>query len=239
MATIAFVSQKGGVGKSALARSLAVEAVRAGISVKIADLDTQQKTSVDWNCRRLAAGIEPVVEVQAFATAAQAIRAAQSFDLLIIDGPARTSQATAEIAKASDLVVQPTGGTLDDMLPGVREFHALVKAGVPATRLAFALTKVPSEVIEREAREYLETSGYSVLSGSLIFKATYGKALDVGRAVTETSHVNLNDQALTLINALVARIGESDAPAPEANRGTRRPKPQKAAKKPVRRAAVG
>jgi chromosome partitioning protein len=238
MATIAFVSQKGGVGKSALARSLAVEASRAGISVKIADLDTQQKTAVDWNGRRLEAGIEPVVEVQMFGTAAQAIQAASDFDLLIIDGPARFSKATAEIAKAADLVVQPTGGTLDDMLPGVREFHALLKAGVPAKRLAFALTKVPSDVIEREAREYLEAAGYAVLGGSLLFKAAYGKALDVGRAVTETSYVTLNDQALTLINALVARIGEeTDAPAAEANR--RRPKPQKTPKKPPRRAAVG
>ena len=46
---IAFVSQKGGVGKSTLARALAREAAAAGLKTKIADLDTQQGTSVDWH----------------------------------------------------------------------------------------------------------------------------------------------------------------------------------------------
>ena len=36
------ISQKGGVGKSAVARPIAVKYVRAGWSVKIGDLDTAQ-----------------------------------------------------------------------------------------------------------------------------------------------------------------------------------------------------
>jgi pantothenate kinase-related protein Tda10 len=47
-AIIAIVSQKGGVGKSTMARALAREAANNGLKVKIADLDTQQGTSVDW-----------------------------------------------------------------------------------------------------------------------------------------------------------------------------------------------
>jgi AAA domain len=46
---IAFVSQKGGVGKSTLSRAVAREAAHAGLRTKIADLDTQQGTSIDWN----------------------------------------------------------------------------------------------------------------------------------------------------------------------------------------------
>src|SRR5437763_1165628 len=80
---IAFVSQKGGVGKSTLARALAREAAAGGFQTKIADLDTQQATSVDWHRIRLGAGIEPVVAVEAFATANQALKAAGKYDLLI------------------------------------------------------------------------------------------------------------------------------------------------------------
>ena len=76
-AIVAFVSQKGGVGKSTLARALAREAAAGGLRVKIADLDTQQGTSVDWHRLRLSQGIEPVVSAEAFATAAQALEAAQ------------------------------------------------------------------------------------------------------------------------------------------------------------------
>ena len=128
---IAFVSQKGGVGKSTLSRALAREASIGWLRTKIADLDTQQGTSVDWNRTRLNAGIEPDVAAEAIATAAQALKIAHQYDLLIIDGPARTSSGTLEIAGVADLVVQPTGASVDDLRPAVREFHALVQAGIP------------------------------------------------------------------------------------------------------------
>ena len=104
---IAFVSQKGGVGKSTLARAVAREAANNGLKVKIADLDTQQGTCIDWNRTRLNAGLQPAVAAEAFATAAQALKIADQYDLFIIDGPARTSSGTLDIAKVADLVVQP------------------------------------------------------------------------------------------------------------------------------------
>jgi len=57
------------------------------------------------------------VTVERFANAAQALKAAAVYDLLIIDGPARTATATLEIAKAVGLVVQPSGPILDDLRP--------------------------------------------------------------------------------------------------------------------------
>jgi len=209
MATVvALVSQKGGVGKSTLSRALAREAAAGGLRVKVADLDTQQGTSVDWHRVRLSVGLEPVVSVEAFATAAQALAAADGFDLLVIDGPARTSQATLEIARAASIVVQPTGASLDDLRPAVREFHALVKAGVPAQRLAFALNRIGTEGEEAAARAYLEEAGYAVLSGCLFEKPAYRQAQNEGRAVTETRYAGLNAKADALLQSLIDRIGE-------------------------------
>ncbi|MDX7953461.1 ParA family protein, partial [Lichenihabitans sp. Uapishka_5] len=192
---VAFVSQKGGVGKSTLARALAREAAFGGLSVKVADLDTQQGTSVDWHRARLHAGIQPVVSVEAFATAAQALAAASGFDLLIIDGPARTSQGTLEIAKTANLVVQPSGASLDDLRPAVREFHALVKAGIPLGRLAFALNRIGTDAEETDARSYLEQAGYAVLAGCLVERPAYRQAQNLGHAVTETRNAQLNGRA--------------------------------------------
>ncbi|MEG7979119.1 MAG: ParA family protein [Mollicutes bacterium UO1] len=42
---ISFISQKGGVGKSTLARALATEATKKKFNVLLADCDHQQKTS--------------------------------------------------------------------------------------------------------------------------------------------------------------------------------------------------
>ena len=47
-ALVGLVSQKGGVGKSTLARLVAREYAAAGWQVKIADLDISQGTSTDW-----------------------------------------------------------------------------------------------------------------------------------------------------------------------------------------------
>ena len=100
MATIiALVSQKGGVGKSTLARALAREASVSGLKVKLADLDTQQGTSTNWHRRRLDVGAKPEFSVESFKTAAQALNAADAFECLILDGPARASAATLEIAR--------------------------------------------------------------------------------------------------------------------------------------------
>lgn len=202
-AVIAFVSQKGGVGKSTLARALAREAAAGGLRVKLADLDTQQGTSVDWNRARLDAGIEPTLSVESFKTAAQALAVADHYDILILDGPARTSQATLDIAKAASLVVQPTGASLDDLRPAVREFHALINAGIPRERLAFALNRIGTDAEEADARAYLSEAGYRVLAGCLVERPAYRKAQNGGHSVTETRYAALNARADALIQSLI------------------------------------
>jgi chromosome partitioning protein len=203
---IAFVSQKGGVGKSTLARALAREAVVGGLRTKIADLDTQQGTSVDWHRARLNAGIEPAVSAEAYATAEQALKEVDHYDLLIIDGPARTSKGTLAIARVADLVVQPTGASVDDLRPAVREFHALVKEGIPKDKLTFALNRIGTANEEAEARAYVGEAGYLALEGCLLERPAYRKAQNVGHAVTETSYAGLNARADALIQALIDKV---------------------------------
>ncbi len=73
---IAMVSQKGGAGKSTLARLFARELARDGFTVKIADLDIQQTTCADWAADRAEAGLEPEIQAQAFGKLATALREA-------------------------------------------------------------------------------------------------------------------------------------------------------------------
>jgi chromosome partitioning protein len=203
---VAFVSQKGGVGKSTLARALAREGAKSGLRVKLADLDTQQGTAVDWHRTRLAAGVEPVISAEAYATAAQALAVAPQYDLLVLDGPARTSAATLEIARNSSVVVQPTGAAADDLRPAVREFHALARAGIPKVKLVFALNRIGTDAEESDARRYIEDAGYEALPGSLPERAGYRIAQNAGYAITETRFAPLNERADALLQALIDRI---------------------------------
>lgn len=200
---IAFVSQKGGVGKSTLSRGLAREAAKSGLAVKIADLDTQQGTSVEWHRRRLDEGVEPVISVEGFKTADQALAQVERYDLLIIDAPARASEGTQKIAQRAALVVQPTNPALDDLGPAVRLFHELTKAGIPKSRLVFAINHVLTDAEEIAAREYLSEAGYEVLKGYLPSKTSYRDAQNHGRSVTETRYDALNSKADGLIQSMI------------------------------------
>ena len=81
---IGMVSQKGGVGKSTLARLVAREYAQAGWQVKIADLDISQGTSTDWKKRREQNGYQPEVAVEPFRTVAQVGKVAELYDLVVL-----------------------------------------------------------------------------------------------------------------------------------------------------------
>ena len=210
-AVIAFVSQKGGVGKSTLARALAREAAASGLKVKIADLDPDQATIVDWHKVRTQRALEPSLSVELFRTVAQALASADGHDLLVIDGPAKASVGTTEIAKRADLIVQPTGAGRDDLNPAVRVFHGLVKLGVPHGRLIFALNHIGTESEAEAARAFITEAGYSVLPGYLPERPAYRLAQNEGYAVTETRFHGLKERADALIQSLIDKVAGGEA----------------------------
>ena len=132
MLVVSAISQKGGVGKSAVARLIAREYAASGWSVRVADFDVKQMTTTEWAARRLAAAIDPVVEVQAYASVDKAVRGAFASDMLVIDGRGFADRLTQDIAKASNKLLLPTGLALDDLRPSVRLAHELVEVGVNA-----------------------------------------------------------------------------------------------------------
>ena len=200
---VSCVSQKGGVGKSTIAAGLATGLTTAGLYVKIADLDTQQGSSLDWGRRRLNNSIDPGIEVQAFPSAAQALTKANDYDVLIIDGPARTNKSTLEISKASKLIIQPTAASLADLIPGIKEFNALVQAGIQRDKLRFALNHISTDAEVTTSRAYIEQAGYRTLDGFLPERSAYKLAMNEGRSILETRFASLNSQAEIIIQSIV------------------------------------
>ena len=202
MTIIAFISQKGGVGKSTLARALAVEASHKKLHVLLADCDPQQATSYHW----LQIRQKSKFKVEIFPTAQQALREASKYDLLIIDEPARTSHATLEIAQKADLVIQPTGATRDDLIPAVKEFNALVKAGINKKKLLFVPTRLSSATEAQIIQEYLKKTGYNCSPFYLMEKTSYKQIQNEGKAVSEVIYKSLRKQAQELTNFLLNSI---------------------------------
>jgi len=204
---IGMVSQKGGAGKSTLARLFARELAKDGFSVKIADLDTQQTTCTDWAADRAEATHEPEIQVQPFGTLKTALKDAERFDAYILDGRPHSSQQTLEIARAADLVVIPTGQTKDDLRPAVKLAHTIADSGVSEDRVVFALIKTTNSAAElAAARAYLEQTDYLTLDGFIPVSTAYGIAHDNGKTATETPHRSLNDKAERLAQAIINRL---------------------------------
>ena len=204
---IGIISQKGGVGKSTMSRLIAREYAEAGWDVKIADLDISQGTSVDWKKRREENEITPEIAVEPFRTVSQALKHADVHDLMVLDGAPHSMKGTLEIAKASDLVILPTGLSLDDLKPTVLLAHELTASEISDGKLTFALCRVGDRQNEiEEAKQYIEKAGYRVLQGSIPEKTTFRRASDEGRAVSEVSYASLRQRAEEVAQSVINTI---------------------------------
>ena len=193
---IGVVNEKGGVGKSSVARLIAREYAAADWETKIADLDPGQGTSTEWKLRREENGILPDVAVEPFRKVSQALKHINAYDLLVFDGPPKAKSLCIEIAQISKIVVLPTGLALDDLRPTIKLAHVLVDAGIPTEKLVFALCRVGDSDAEiAEARAYIEAANYVALTGTLPEKTSYRRASDLGRAFSEVNVKSLRLRA--------------------------------------------
>jgi chromosome partitioning protein len=200
------VGQKGGVGKSTLARAFAAVAARGKLTVKLADLDLNQQTSVRWATIRTARGNSFPVDAEAFSTIEDALANSQTADIVIVDTPGHASPETLQIARSSHVVVLPTGASTDDLYPTVLLLYELEQMGIPKDRLVVALCRLLELREEHAARKYVETAGYEALQGSIPERAGYRSAHNHGKSLTETSDQALNRRARTLMESLLEKV---------------------------------
>ncbi len=211
---ISLISQKGGVGKSALARLLAVEFIRAGWQVKIADLDTMQGTTTKWKARRDRAGLQPEIPVEKFATVERAIREADRFDLMLLDGPAHAEQGGRGMAKSSDLVLMPTGYGLDDLEAQVEAAYELEESGIDRAKIWFVFCRTtgsPSE--DQAARDYLKRAKINVFD--LVFPElpSIRQGHNAGKAASEISFPAVQERSAALAAAIAKHMQTKKAAA--------------------------
>ena len=91
-----------------------------------------QGTATRWKMRRDAAQLQPEIPVEKFATIERALREAENYDLLIIDGPAHAEKGGLSMAR-SKLVLMPTCYGLDDLEAQVEAAYELEANGIERT----------------------------------------------------------------------------------------------------------
>jgi chromosome partitioning protein len=212
MRTIAFVTQKGGSGKSTIASSLAVTALEAGERVFILDMDPQLSL-VKWSKTRG----EDDIPVEAVSPAklgpALAALAKNGVTLCIIDTAGSDSPATTAAMKASDFCVIPARPNAFDLWASETTRKVLKDL---RKDYAFLLNQCPpaqQSARVQEGVETLEAMG-GLLSPLVSSRVDYQEAARHGFGVTELNPAGqAADEMRKLWASIKRRMSKSAKPA--------------------------
>jgi chromosome partitioning protein len=202
---ISFVGQKGGVGKSTLARLLAVGAAHRGLKTLLADFDLEQLTCVEWNAIRLRNSVEPEIDARPFKSLKKLHKSDDEIDLIVADTRGLADGLTTELAEDSDVVFMPTGTSGDDLRPTLALARKLAKHGAEG-KIVLILSKIGRSEKQLEvAKAAIEDSGFELLPALWPLRDGFQSDLDAGRAGREAHNPYLREMAQTMEQALAKR----------------------------------
>jgi chromosome partitioning protein len=182
MRVIAFLSQKGGSGKTTLCVHTAVAAQEAKEQVVIIDTDPQ-KSALTWSQNRQAE--TPLVVAQPVHELSKVLAAAKDdgMTLSLIDTAPHAEVTASMVVEQSQLVVipvRPTAFDLAAVMDSVRMVTALKAKAV------MVLSACPPRAPEiAEARELLKKYGLPVFAGDVTDRRAFARAIASGNTVTE------------------------------------------------------
>lgn len=204
MRIASFVGQKGGVGKSTLARVLAVAAAHAHYKVLIGDFDLEQLTCVEWSALRLRHGIEPEIDARAFKSLKKLRSTVSGYDLVVVDTRGLADGLTEEVSLESDIVFLPTGTAVDDLRPTLALARKLSKTRSVGKKIVLVLSKTGrSERLLEQAETTIAEAGFDMLNAIWPARDGFQADLDAGRAGSESSNPHLRKAALEVEQALL------------------------------------
>jgi chromosome partitioning protein len=190
MHTVAFLTQKGGAGKTTLAASLAAAAVHAGERVIALDLDPQGSL-LRWGKYREAANAPNKVVIEPLESERlphlQAILkglAGVGFTLAIFDTAGSDNAAARFVTQAADICLLPTRPTRLDVAATAASFRAVFLA---ERKAAFVLNQCPPNFRSlRASNAAKDLTSLGVLAEPMLsMRMDFQDALARGLGVTE------------------------------------------------------
>ncbi len=201
MRTIAFVTQKGGAGKSTLAASLAVAAQDMKETVCVVDMDPQGSLT-NWARTRGCDDITVVASGAARLPGTLAGLAAKGFTLAVIDTPGAEGPASSAAMATADLNIIPARPSLFDLWASANTRAALKAIGADFVFLLNQCPPAQQSARVRDGAEALEEMG-ALITPLILARVDYQEAARHGCGVTE---LNPNGAAAEEMRALWTSI---------------------------------
>ncbi len=181
---LAFVSQKGGAGKTTLALNVAAHAVQAGRRVTVLDCDPNC-SAVIWGDLRSEAA--PEVRYCPYLRLEREIDRARTkgSDFILIDTPMGADGGPVAGARHANLVVVPCRQSLFDLAAIRASLDVAALAGTPAVAV---LNAVPTRAAhwESEARDLLAGQGVQMLPAAIRNRVAFVRSSRTGQGVVES-----------------------------------------------------
>jgi chromosome partitioning protein len=207
---ISLVSQKGGVGKSTLAVSIAWELHARGHRVLIVDTDpqgTSKRAGEIAAARGLQGAPTTVVLGKGLEQPHQLPRLAPAFDHVIIDTPGHLSELTKPLLQLSEVMLIPIGQSGADVW-GNEDIITIAQTARqtlnPNLRAAVVFVRTyPKTILCKKARATLHKGVLPVLASETTDRVAWQEALMAGQGVAQYAP---RDRAAAELRALVSEV---------------------------------
>ncbi|HEY4311647.1 MAG TPA: ParA family partition ATPase [Pirellulales bacterium] len=189
---IAFLNQKGGVGKTTLAVHVADALARRKKCVLLVDADPQG-SALDWAASRKGEPLFPVAGLPRASIHKELPVLAKGYDFVLIDGPPRVYEVARSAIMASDLVLIPVQPSPYDVWAAKEIVDLLREASVykPTLKSAFAINrKIVNTALGRDVVEALAEYPIPVLKTAICQRVALAESAGQGQTVFETAPDN-------------------------------------------------
>lgn len=209
---LAFLNQKGGVGKTTLALAVAGEWAMQGRRVILIDADPQG-SALDWSEMRAREGLPRLFSVIGLARDTlhrEAPALARDADLVVIDGPPRVAGLMRSALLATDMVLIPVQPSPFDGWASAEMLALISEARIyrPELVARFVLNRCGARtVLARDTAETLADHDPPALASRIGQRIAFAAAAQSGRIVRELDHESVAAREISALAAEVAHLG--------------------------------